>query len=467
MSLQPVALINLVGLTPRHIGENTPRLLELSKKGFLSPLGGVLPAVTMPAQATLLTGTLPWHHGIVGNGWFFRETGEVRFWLQSNSLIHGETLYQRARQLAAERGDRFTCAKLFWWFNQGAPVEYSVTPKPYYGADGSKIFAIDSFPDALAPALEATLGSFPFPSFWGPMAGLPSSKWIARAAADVMRRERPTLTLVYLPHLDYDLQRFGRDHTGLLNTLKELDHVAGIVFDAAREIGATIVVVSEYGLVPVRRPIYINRVLREQGWLMVRDGPFGETLETFKSRAFAVVDHQVAHVYVHHADDLNSVRVAIEKVPGVAQILEGQAKTDAGLHHARAGDLVLLADQDAWFAYPYWLNERRAPDFARTVDIHRKPGYDPCELLIDPNLTLPKLRVGLTLLKKWSGMRYLMTIVPLDASLIKGSHGLLPRDPQDGPVFLTEGPKPDLPIHMTQIKGYILNLLFGERNGVT
>ena len=206
--MAPLVCINAVGLTPRLL-PLAPRLHALATAGWMRPLREVLPAVTCTAQATLLTGQTAERHGIVGNGWLFRDTGEVRFWQQSNRLIQAEPLYVTARRRAAAAGRSFRCAKLFWWFNQGAAVDVSVTPKPYYGADGNKAFGITGTPAGLTDHLEKSLGPFPFPSFWGPMAGLPCTEWIARCAAEVLRRERPDLTLVYLPHLDYDPQRFG------------------------------------------------------------------------------------------------------------------------------------------------------------------------------------------------------------------------------------------------------------------
>jgi predicted AlkP superfamily pyrophosphatase or phosphodiesterase len=406
----------------------------------------------------MLTGEMPARHGIVGNGWFWRDTGEVRFWLQSNRLIQAETVYAAARRLAAQRGARFTCAKLFWWFNQGAPVDCSVTPKPHYGADGSKVFGIHGTPDDLASGLERELGPFPFHTFWGPMAGRPSTEWIARAAASVMRQHRPTLTLVYLPHLDYDLQRFGPDSPIVPQRLREVDTCAGIVIDAAREIGARVVVVSEYGLVPVRRTVLVNRVLRTAGWLAVRPGPFGEMLDTFNSEAFAVADHQVAHVYVADPALVPAITERLCAVPGVAKVLDRMQQREVGIDHPRSGELVALAESDAWFAYPYWLDDRNAPDFARTVDIHRKPGYDPCELFVDPKIALPKLRVARRLLQKKLGFRYLMDVVPLDPSLVRGSHGLAPADPLDGPVFITDMASTP-PSSMTQLRSWLLRAM--------
>jgi len=434
--LRPLVWLDVVGLTPRLL-EHAPRLKALAEEGCSKPLGGIVPAVTCAAQGTALTGLAPSGHGIVGNGWFHRDTGEVRFWLQSNALIQGETLYAAARRRAAALGETFTCAKLFWWFNQGAPVDWSVTPKPWYGADGSKVFGIHGDPPELCAELEGALGDFPFHAFWGPKSGLPSTRWIARAAAHVLRTKRPTLTLVYLPHLDYDLQRFGPDTPHTARRVREVDEAAGVVLDAARESGAEVVAFSEYGLLPVCRAETPNRTLREAGLLTVRDGPFGEMLDTFRSRAFAVCDHQIAHIYVRDPHDRERVAALFESRDGVARVLDKRAKVAMGLEHPRSGDLVLLAMPDAWFAYPYWLDDRRAPDFARTVDIHRKPGYDPCELFFDPQLVAPILRVARKVLGKKLGFRYLMDVVPLDPSLVKGSHGLLPIDVNEGPVFVS------------------------------
>lgn len=458
--MKPVCVINAVGLTPRHLGPSTPRISALAAGGFSAPMTGVVPAVTCTAQATILTGLSPSGHGIVGNGWHFRDLGETRFWVQANRLVMGEKLYETARARAERRRERFTCAKLFWWFNQGAAVDWSVTPKPFYGADGSKEFAISSQPPELAASLEKTLGPFPFHSFWGPRAGLPSTDWIARAAAEVIRGRRPTLTLVYLPHLDYDFQRFGPDSREAPRRLRELDERVGLVADAAKEQGAAVVLLSEYGLVSVNRPVHLNLELRESGWVRVHPGPFGETLDPFASRAFAVPDHQVAHVYVADPKSVPAAADRIRAIDGVARVLAGREREEVGLDHPRSGDLVVLSQPRSWFTYYYWLNDRDAPDFARTVDIHRKPGYDPCELFVDPAIGLPALRVARRLLQKKLGLRYLMDVVPLEAKLVRGSHGLPTPDPAEGPLYCSSLPGGRTPaVPMTSVKERILNLL--------
>lgn len=403
----------------------------------------------------MLTGLPPSAHGVVGNTWFWRRLGEVRNWLQSNRLMDGEPIYRAARAVNPE----FTCAKMFWWFNQGSGCDWSCTPKPHYGSDGSKEFDILSEPAELGPELERKLGRFPFFSFWGPRAGLPSSDWISRATAEVMRDKRPTLTLCYLPHLDYDLQRFGAE-ADVERLVREVDACAARVMDAAAEIGARVLVVSEYGLTPVSRAVHPNRLLRKAGLLRVRPGPFGEMLDVHESRAFAVCDHQAAHVYVRDSADLPRAREVLEAAAGVVRVLDREGQAELRVDHPNAGDLVALSSPDAWFAYPYWLDDEQAPDFARSVDIHRKPGYDPVELFMDPEKSLPVARVGLTVLRKKLGFRYRMRTCSLDATLVKGSHGLMARDPQDGPVIACDDGDtlPKTPA-MTDVKALALRMM--------
>lgn len=454
----PVVLVNAVGLTPRLLA-HAPRLKKWADQGWLRPLREVLPAVTSTAQATLLTGQSAEGHGIVANGWLFRETMEVRFWQQSNRLLQAEPLYAIARRRAAARGRTFRCAKLFWWFNQGADVDFSVTPKPYYGADGNKVFGITGRPTDLATKVERELGAFPFPGFWGPKAGLPSTQWIARCAAVVLRDHHPDLTLVYLPHLDYDPQRHGPGGVDMARCVRELDDAFAPLDDQARRVCARVWVVSEYGHVDVTTPIFPNRTLRRSGLLSVRHGPFGEMLETFESAALAVCDHQLAHVYVREPALVPRVRNVLAGLPGVARVLVGEERHEIGLAHERAGEIILLAQPQAWFAYPYWLDDRLAPDFARTVDIHRKPGFDPCELFFDPRLMWPLGRALRRLVQKKLGFRTLFDLIPLDAPLVRGSHGLPAAAVEDRPLLIGEGPAPGDDLALTAVRDLVLAAL--------
>ena len=352
-----------------------------------------MPAVTCTAQASILTGRPPQEHGIVGNGWLFRETGEVRFWQQSNALLQAEPIYATARRMAGERGRTFRAAKLFWWFNQGADVAISVTPKPYYGADGNKVFGIAGTPDGLCERLEAALGRFPFHTFWGPGAGLPCTDWIARASADVaaIGAARPHAGLPAPPRLRPAAIR----PVGLRHAPARPRAGRGLRPAARRRPDRRGPRLGRQRVRPCRRDPadLLNRVLREAGLLDVRPGPFGEIARHVRQPGLRRLRPPARPRLCRPGRRIASgPRELIAATPGVARVLAGEERGELGLDHPRAGDLVVLSEPDAWFAYPYWLDDRLAPDFARTVDIHRKPGYDPCELFFDPTLLWPKGR---------------------------------------------------------------------------
>jgi len=429
----PTAVLDIVGLTGAHLGDDTPHLNALRRSGSHAPLRSGLPAVTCTAQATYVTGLLPREHGVVGNGWYVRDLAQVMFWRQPDRLVQGEKVWDAARR----RDPAFTCAKMFWWFNMYGAVEWSVTPRPIYPADGRKIPEIYSFPADLGARLAAEHGPFPFFDFWGPKSGIRSSEWIADASLTVSRWHAPSLLLIYLPHLDYDLQRFGASGPRARAALRAIDAVAGRLIEALRAEGRRIIVLSEYGLTDVARPVHLNRVLREAGWLAVRDELGTDAFDPGASRAFAVADHQVAHVHVRDLADLDAVRALLASVPGVEHVFGASEIREHALDHPRSGELIAVADPDAWFTYYYWNEDSRAPDYARTVDIHRKPGYDPAELFLDPSLALPALRVAATLARKTLGFRYLMKVIPLDASLVRGSHGRIPASLAEGPVLIS------------------------------
>jgi hypothetical protein len=218
--------------------------------------------------------------------------------------------------------------------------------------------------------------------------------------------------------------------------------VGGLI-DFFDQRGVHPVLLSEYGITNVTTPVHLNRVFRQQGWLTVKEELGLELLDAGASKVFAVADHQVAHIYLDDPNDaafLAVVRDLLKKMPGVGEVLGAAEKTAAGIAHPRAGDLIAVAAPEAWFTYYYWLDDRRAPDFARTVDIHRKPGYDPVELFIDPALSFPKLKIAWRLLQKKLGRRMLLDVIPLDATLVKGSHGRRPEDRKHWPVLLTSTP---------------------------
>ncbi len=456
-AVTPTLVLNVVGLTPGLLA-HAPNLRALAQLGTLRPLATVLPAVTTTVQSTLLTGLAPREHGIVANGWYFRELSEVWLWRQSNHLVQGEKVWEAAKR----RDPSFTCAKLFWWYNMYASVDIAVTPRPMYLADGRKLPDIHTHPAALRDELQGSLGTFPLFQFWGPGAGIASSDWIARCTLQVMQKQRPTLTLVYLPHLDYDLQRLGPKHPAIAAQVAAVDALCGPLIEEARRQGGHVLALSEYGITEVSRPVHINRALRQAGWLKVRLERGLEQLDAGASDAFAVADHQLAHVYVARPELMPDVAACLRALPGVETVLDEAGKRAAGLDHARSGELVAVAKADSWFTYYHFLDEAKAPDFARTVDIHRKPGYDPVELFIDPKIALPKLAVATRLAKKMMGMRYLMDVISLDARIVKGSHGRPTDHADDGPLLISSRPDalPPGPVPAAAVKGLLLQHLF-------
>jgi len=487
-----LAVINVVGLTESLIGEHTPRIAEFRKRGALAHIVPAFPAVTCTAQSNYLTGKLPSQHGIVGNGWYHRDLAEIQFWKQSNHLVQGPKIWDELRKQSEIENRKSSIVNLFWWFNMYSSADYSLTPRPMYLADGRKVFDVYSWPYSIRTEIKRELGEFPFFGFWGPAAGVDTpqgradavSRWIAGAAKWIENKYQPSLNLIYLPHLDYNLQRHGAYAGGtgvspffsgvppenlskphpdgirrdaefnrrdacstnpkIFADLHAIDDIVGDLIDFFHKCGVQVVLLSEYGITNVDNPVHLNRLFRERGWLAVKHELGREILDAGASKVFAVADHQVAHIYLNPDAGSGlekSVRELLEQTDSVESVLGRTEKIAAGIDHSRAGDLLAVARENAWFTYYYWLDDARAPDFARTVDIHRKPGYDPVELFLDPNIPLPKLKIARRLLQKKLGFRMLMDLVPLDATLVKGSHGRRPADKRDWPVFITEQPE--------------------------
>jgi predicted AlkP superfamily pyrophosphatase or phosphodiesterase len=457
MSLTRTLVLDVVGMTPGLLA-HAPHLERLAAQGAMRPLTTVTPAVTTTVQSTFVTGALPRAHGIVANGWYFRDLAEVWLWRQSNHLVQGEKLWDIARR----RDPAFTCAKLFWWYNMYSSADIAVTPRPMYPADGRKLPDIYTVPAELRYDLQKRLGQFPLFRFWGPGADIVSSQWIGRCALDVFQRSRPTLTLVYLPHLDYNLQRLGPHDPRIARDVAAVDSICGELIEAAQRADARVIALSEYGITPVSNPVHINRALRHAGLLRVREELGRELLDAGASSAFAVADHQIAHVYVSEPARVRDVKALLESLAGVERVLDEAGKREHGLDHPRSGELVAIARPDSWFTYYYFLDDERAPDFARTVDIHRKPGFDPVELFIDPRLGLPKARIAWRLAQKALGFRYLMDVISLDAALVKGSHGRPTDSPESGPLFISSAPEllPENAVAATDVKRLILDHVF-------
>jgi predicted AlkP superfamily pyrophosphatase or phosphodiesterase len=456
--MHKTVVINVVGLTPALLESgHMPRLAAFARDGSQTTIGPVIPAVTTTVQSTYLTGEWPSEHGVVGNGWYFRDECEVKFWKQSNKLVQRPKIWDRAKEI----DPGFTCANLFWWYNMYSAADYSVTPRPMYPADGRKMPDIYTHPESLREELQRELGQFPLFQFWGPATSIKATQWIAESAIRVDQRFNPTLTLIYLPHLDYGLQKLGPDVDAVGQDLREVDEVCGKLIDHFKLKGTRTLILSEYGIGAVSKPVHLNRVLREAGLLAVREELGRELLDPGASAAFAVADHQVAYVYVNDLSKLERVKKLVEQTPGVAEVLDEGGKKRLHLDHPRSGELVALAERNAWFTYYYWLNDMKMPDFARTVDIHRKPGYDPAELFIDPELGAPKAKIAWALLKRKMGMRALLEVIPARGEMVRGSHGLAPASASEGPILLSDQKQltPGATIEATEVCNVILRHL--------
>jgi len=451
--MQKTVVIDIVGLSSGLIGEHTPFLKQYTQSRFINPITPMLPAVTTSVQSTYVTGKWPSEHGIVGNGWYDRTECEIKFWKQSNKLVQGEKIWDKAKRI----DPGFTCSKMFWWYNMYSTADYSVTPRPNYLADGRKMPDCYSHPATLRDELQKELGLFPLFQFWGPGANIKSTQWIADASVITDKKYNPTLTLIYLPHLDYCLQKFGQNFNLIANELREIDGVVEQLIAHYSKSGARIILLSEYGITNVDRPVYLNRVLRQNGWLQIRVERGLELLDAGASAAFAVADHQVAHVYLNDQAIISKVRSVLEKIPGVELVLDKNEQRAYHIDHERSGDLVVMADARSWFCYYFWMEDSKAPDYARVVDIHKKPGYDPVEMFMTS-----KLRAGYKLLRKKAALRYVMDVIPLDATLIKGSHGRVNTASSFQPVLITEHQPIKKELLCTDVHDIIWQHLSGE-----
>lgn len=426
--MHKTVVIDIVGLSASLIGGHTPFLKRYVATHHLHAVQPMLPAVTTSVQSTYLTGKWPTEHGIVGNGWYDREDSEIKFWKQSNKLVAGQKIWERAKAIDPQ----FTVAKMFWWYNMYSSADYAVTPRPNYLADGRKMPDCYAHPADLRDYLQKELGTFPLFQFWGPGANIKSTQWIADASILTDEKYNPTLTLIYLPHLDYCLQKFGQDFTKIATDLQQIDGVVEGLVKHYEGKGVRVILLSEYGITDVSQPIHINRILRQHNLLAIREERGLELLDAGASKAFAVVDHQVAHVYVNDASESDNVKAILEKIQGVELVLDKAAQQEYDIQHERSGNFVLMADEGSWFTYYFWMDDAKAPDYARVVDIHKKPGYDPVEMFMTS-----KGRAAYKLLRKKLGFRYVMDVIPLDATLIRGSHGRLEKNRAYHPVLIT------------------------------
>jgi predicted AlkP superfamily pyrophosphatase or phosphodiesterase len=453
---RPLLILNAATLSPAAVAAHAPYLKQLAAEGSLRPLKTTFPALSCSSHASILTGQPPSVHGIVGNGWYERQHAKIFMWNRSSHLIEAETIWDAARK----REPGFRCANLFWRMCADSTCNTIVTERPSYWASGAKVFDFFASPAGLHAELKASLGDFPFHQFWGPLAGEKSTRWILAAAERVMARDAPDLMLVYAPYIDYDAERYGADSPQAAECLRRFDRLAAVLIEAARAAGRDVAVVSDYGWDVAEHPIYINRVLRRAGLLNVELAQNGERLEPGTSRAFAVVDNQIAHVYVADRNDLARVRATLEELDGVAEVLDDAGKARMGIDHRRAGDLVAVAQPRYWFAYPYWLDDSLQPDFTHCIAIFDKIGWDPTELFYRRGLTGGALRFAVRSLQKLLKQAVPFDVIAADERLVGGTRNARNHDPDRGALLLTSWALPEGQMAMEQVKDLMLARMF-------
>lgn len=409
-----VVIIDIVGLEKRHISETlTPNIFKISQEGETRNLETVFPAVTCTVQSSLLSGTYPEVHGIISNGLFDKQNNAVSFWEQSSNLVQADRIWDTLKM----SGSGYKTAVLFWQNTMYSNADIVLTPRPLH-MDERMIMWCYSKPPGFYEKIAEKIGKFDLTSYWGPLTSRKSSEWIEQATELVLENERPNFLFTYIPHLDYSFQKNGTSYNNLKDDLKFVDDLVGRLIKKVSDMGiiedTQFIIFSEYGFTDVSSDIPLNTILRENDVLSVREIEGLEYLDLEYSKAFAMVDHQVAHIYIKE-NYRDSVTKILEGIKGVDLIMDDELKQRFRINHARSGDLIAVSDKDKWFSYYWWFDPLKAPSFARKVDIHRKPGYDPVELFFDP----------------------ITKSIPLNGKLVKGSHGRLPLQDESGPVYVS------------------------------
>lgn len=366
-------------------------------------MDSLFPALTCPVQASFRTEALPCFHGVEGNGFFARRLMKPLFWEQASSLVYGRRIWENLRASGWRVG------LMFWQQSLGESVDLLLSPRPIHKHGGGMMMDCLGRPDGLYRRLRERIGRpFPLMRYWGPLASIASSEWIVQAVMEVMRDKElaPDLLLTYIPHLDYDLQRFGPESPQAVRALAETQALLERLVAAAGASGYDVVVFGDYAIAPVTRaPAFPNRALREAGLFDVYRVRRHAYPDFFHSRAFVLADHEVGFVYVRHPRDVRAVADCLAAAPGVGAVLDREHQRRSGVDDPEGADLIVLAEPGGWIAYPWWADPAEAPDYVGHVDIHNKPGYDPCELFFG----FPPPRVS------------------QDVARVKGTHG------RDGP----------------------------------
>lgn len=421
MASEHLIFLSVPGLRPGDIDEGAaPTLHGWASRGVLAELAPTFPCVTSPVQASMLTGTAPRDHGVIANGFYYRERSQVEFWVAPNDMVTGEQTWDALRTGAPGPTSAVWHAQNI----KGAGANFIVTPSPIHEADGTTKLWCYSKPEGTYQAVLDDLGHFPLQHYWGPLANIESTKWILDAAAWLIDRHAPNYHWIYIPHLDYASQKFGPNSDQAKAAVAELDTLLGAFAErvARSPIGADVVylVAGEYALTDVHGVVFPNRILRQAGLLTVVEAAGAEQIDLTTSPAFAMVDHQFAHVFVKDSSPQVCSRIVelFRGMPGIATAVAGNDRAALGMDHPRCGDVVLVTDDAHWLAYYWWVDDAAAPPYARTVDIHAKPGYDPVEMFFDPATK------GIS----------------LDATLVRGSHGVPATAPRHRTALICSTP---------------------------
>ncbi len=392
-------LVSIPGLRAEDLAD-MPNLRKLADRGSVASLTASFPCVTCPVQANLTTGVGPDVHGVIANGFFYRDKGEVELWTAWNECIEAPQIWDMLHKADSS----ITSAVWFPMHSKGAGADYICTPAPIHNPDGSESLWCYTKPESLYGELRDEFGHFPLMNFWGPLANIKCSDWIIDSAIKAANDFQPQFFYIYITHLDYAAQKTGPNSPEALQAVIDLDASLGRMIDGFAAAGMNDIhwlFASEYVIDEVNSVAYPNRILREAGLLHLVEEEGLENLVPGESAAWAMVDHQLAHLFVKNAEDIETVANLFRDHPLVEEVLTGTDRGKYKLDHPRSGEVVLISKPDAWFAYYWWNDDAKAPKFARTVDIHRKPGYDPVEMFIE----MPA------------------KATPLDATLVKGSHG--------------------------------------------
>ena len=397
-----IIVLDIVGLDVSHISSGLiPTISDIANSGEYGYLKPVFPSVTSTVQASILSGKYPNQHGIISNGLFDKENLQPLFWEQSSKLVQTHRIWD----ILKKKNNNIKTSVLFWQNTMFADSDFVITPRPIHLENGHMDMWCYSRPPDYYEEVSQSIGEFDLYSYWGPFASFKSTEWISKSVEFTMEKHMPNLLYAYFPQLDYSSQKFGKNSNQVKDDLKKIDIVVNSIVEKIKKLGiiddTEFILFSEYGFNNVDEGISINKILREKGLLETRTIKNKEYIDFEYSKAFALVDHQIANIYLNKPEDKSKVKKVLENIPNIEMICDDKEKQNLKIDHSRSGDLIAISNKDKWFSYYWWNDDDKAPTFAKTVDIHRKPGYDPLELFVNPQTKN----------------------IPFETSLIKGSHG--------------------------------------------